>query len=124
MLEALALAVAEPQYDLRQPMHVEEPERWRKRVAQREIAYHVLIAIDTWQTMECQRRPNCYEMNPILGKHPSDKEIIGYMALSSASHYAVTRILMKVKPELVDEWQWLSIGFQGGVVAANLRWQL
>lgn len=52
---------------------------------------------DWQQTREIKNHPNMYEMNPALGKHPSDAKIDGYFALS-------TILLFRLVAKLSEPW--------------------
>ncbi len=60
----------------------------------------------------------CYrELNPLLGNAPHNGRINEYMLGTALAHAAISAIL----PETWRaRWQWLSISFEGAVVAHNL----
>lgn len=47
------------------------------------IAILVLLFVDFRQTIDIKNHPGMYEINPILGKHPSDTKITIYFIISS-----------------------------------------
>ena len=51
--------------------------KWDKALGAFYLAGHTADALTTERALD---NPNNYEMNPILGKHPSDTEIAVYMA--------------------------------------------
>ena len=52
------------------------------------VGMNVAKAADAWTTIEGLNHDGVYETNIILGKHPSDGEVVGYMILTSLlSHY-------------------------------------
>lgn len=92
---------------------------WRTDDTQREIAYMVLHAMDWAQTRNIARNPDkWYENNIILGKHPSTDRVDAYFALTGVLHYAVSEAL---PVEYRSAWQYVSIGFEAGVVGRNLE---
>lgn len=49
------------------------------------IAAEVLIAVDFLQSLDIKRHHKMYELNPLMGAHPSDARYIGtWIGLSSA----------------------------------------
>jgi len=90
----------------------------------REIAYQVLNAVDTAETIDCLNQDVCHEANPLLGRNPSPGKLIAVKAGTGVAHYAVARFLRYRDPEAARLFQFLTIAIQGGVVAANLRFAL
>ena len=116
---------------------------WSKQDIYREATYDGLTLIDTLQThvIAASCRDNrvpmfphqgptfvnsgtervtgpCYhELNPLLGNAPHNGRINEYMLGTALAHAAISAIL----PETWRaRWQWLSISFEGAVVAHNL----
>lgn len=89
--------------------------------ANREIAFQVLNAADAAQTCDFLARGKAYELNPILGKHPSCAKVVTFKVTGGAAHYLLVREIEKRDPKLAKIVQIITIGIQGGVVAANLR---
>ena len=63
-----------------------------------EITWQSLHAIDTHQTLEIARNPDCFrEADPLtralVGSHPSEAEAAAVMVAYSLGHYAVSRWL-------------------------------
>lgn len=50
----------------------------------------LLLMADCIQTLGIKNNPNLYEVNVLLGKHPSDVKIITYFTLCVASLLGVT----------------------------------
>lgn len=92
---------------------------WDKADYYREAGWQVLHVVDWGQTLEIARNPDRYwEMNPIMGKHPSVGNVNFYMGLSSIAHAAVSVLLPeKIRPY----WQWISIGVSGACVINNFN---
>lgn len=86
-----------------------------------EMVYLGLSAVDAIQTIDCLNRNVCYEINPIYGRNPSTEKVIGIKVVSGIIHYLIIGELYKMDPKLTRTIQYISIGLQGGVVAANLR---
>lgn len=57
------------------------------------VAFNVIQTIDMLQTFEIVDNPAYYETNPILGKHPSKEQVLGYFVLRGIGHYHVTKII-------------------------------
>lgn len=85
------------------------------------MVFLTLSAIDAIQTIDCLNRNVCYEANPIYGRRPSTEKIIGIKVIGGVLHYLLIQELYKRDPKLTRTVQYISIGIQGSVVAANLR---
>ena len=90
----------------------------------REIAYQALNAIDAVQTCRALHTGRGVELNPILGRRPSCGAVVGYKAAGGVVHYVLVKALNDQDPHAAKVLQIFSIVFQGGVVAANLRFVL
>ncbi len=101
------------------PSKVSEP-TW-KEIKKMEIIFQSLNAIDAVQTIDCLNREICYEVNPLLGKYPSTEKIIAIKATSGIIHYIITKELYKRNPKSARIFQYVTIGIQGSVVVANMR---
>jgi hypothetical protein len=55
-------------------------------------------------------------MNPILGKHPTQKATLGYFVASAVGHAAITYILPQ---EYKTKWLYATAGFEVAVVGRN-----
>ena len=86
-----------------------------------EVAFQVLNAADAVQTCDFLARGRAYELNPILGRHPSCATVIGFKIAAGGVHYLLVREIAKTDPKLAKIVQIVTIAVQGGVVAANLR---
>jgi hypothetical protein len=75
---------------------------WSAGDTQRELAYQEVEASDWQQTQYI---------------HPSADKIDAYFFICGALHYAISRSL---PAEYRSAWQYISIGFEGAVVAHNL----
>jgi hypothetical protein len=90
-----------------------------------EIGYQALHAVDTMQTLDFKKR-GWIENNPLLGRHPSDSEIIAYMAAESVSHMLITKTLAERHAPmwLQRMWHYLSISWNGALVIGNAHHSL
>ena len=75
---------------------------WSKLEIGYGIASCFATGTDAYTTMRMLDNPDNHERNPILGKHPSDAEIIIYMASS--------QILALTVAHFVPEWRKLILG--------------
>jgi len=92
---------------------------WTKEDTMREVVWGIIHVIDWGQTLEIARQPNrYYEMNPILGKHPSVGNVNLYMATSLIVHPMISYFLPK---KYRKAWQYISIGISGGCVINNFN---
>ena len=57
------------------------------------IAFNILQTIDMLQTLEIANNDNYYEKNKILGKHPSESQVITYFIARGFAHYHVTKMI-------------------------------
>jgi hypothetical protein len=90
---------------------------WSAGDTQRELAYQEVEASDWQQTHYIATTPGHQESNTLLGIHPSADKIDAYFFICGALHYAISRSL---PAEYRSAWQYISIGFEGAVVAHNL----
>jgi hypothetical protein len=91
-----------------------------------EAAWLTLHTVDYGQTLSIAKNPGrYYEKNLILGRHPSEDEVHGYMIGTALLHPVITYLL----PRKVDVlgvsvpvrfmWQSVSIGVSGTCVVSN-----
>ena len=57
------------------------------------IAFNILQTIDMLQTLEIANNDDYYEKNKILGKHPSEAQVITYFISRGFAHYHVTKMI-------------------------------
>ena len=57
------------------------------------VLFNVLQGIDMLQTLEIANNDKYYEKNPILGKHPSEAEVVTYFIARGLVHYQATRMI-------------------------------
>ena len=57
------------------------------------IVFNILQTIDMLQTLEIANNDNYYEKNKILGKHPSEAQVITYFISRGFAHYHVTKMI-------------------------------
>ena len=57
------------------------------------VLFNVLQGIDMLQTLEIANNDAYYETNPILGKHPSEAEVVTYFIARGLVHYQATRMI-------------------------------
>lgn len=99
---------------------------WGETGAQRtalkwEVAYLGLSAIDTVQTIDCLRRHECEEANPLFGKHPKPAKLIAAKLAFGAAHFALFDHLRDRDSHAALRFVQGSVLIQGGVVALNAR---
>jgi len=104
-------------------------EEWTTADTVRESAYVLLHIADWNQTREIARNPQQYwEVNPVLGKHPSIKRVDSYMAFSALAHigisYAIAPLCDAIgaSPRKCREgFQYLTLGGKASLVYHNNR---
>jgi hypothetical protein len=75
------------------------------------------LLIDMGQTLHIADNPNkYYEMNPLLGKHPSKEQVVGYFMGGIVAH---TLIAMALPQDYRRVWQCVWIGIEGAVIYNN-----
>ena len=57
------------------------------------VVFNVLQGIDMLQTLEIANNDNYYEKNKIMGKHPSEAQVITYFIARGLAHYHATRMI-------------------------------
>ena len=101
------------------PAHASDPD-WDE-IKRLEIMFQSLSAIDAAQTIHCLNQNTCYEKNPLYGRNPSPELLIGAKLTTGAAHFFITKWMFKEDPQAARLFQHLSIGIQGAVVGANMR---
>ena len=76
----------------------------------------LLLVVDARQTSWAMDRPGYRETNPLLGSHPSRRQINEHMAIAAALHGLVSLALPDVYRR---QWQWGTLVVEGFVVAHN-----
>ena len=73
-----------------------DKDEWTKSNTKLEATYFMLHIIDWRQTRYIAKNPdNFYEINPILGEHPSVEEVDRFAALSMLGHVTISYLLPK-----------------------------
>jgi hypothetical protein len=57
------------------------------------VLFNVLQTIDMLQTLEIANNDDYYEKNKILGKHPSEAQVVTYFIARGLAHYHLTHIV-------------------------------
>ena len=57
------------------------------------LVFNVLQSVDMLQTLEIANNDAFYEKNKILGKHPSESQVITYFIARGFAHYHVTKMI-------------------------------
>lgn len=90
---------------------------WTDKDTAWQAAYLILHAADWGQTLYIAKHPNEYwEVNPLLGEHPSVRRVNTYMATSAIVHTAIAYTL---PPVWRRRWQAVTVGIKAGVVGYN-----
>lgn len=92
-------------------------ENWTKTDTAYQGVVITALAVDMAQTLYISNNPNeYYEMNPLLGKHPSNDKVIGYFLSGMVAH---TIGAMALPPTYRRIWQCVFIGVEGLVIGHN-----
>jgi hypothetical protein len=89
---------------------------WTPKQRAAEISFGVLLAADCLQTLDIRHHPGMYETNPVMGRHPSDLETVGYFAAAGLLQFWLTDSLPPWGRNLTLG---VSNGLEAGVVAHN-----
>lgn len=73
-----------------------DPRPWTKEEKQAAVYFTVGHLLDAYTTEKFLENPRLYEMNPILGKRPNDKEIVIYFAVTEIGALTIAHF-----------WPWL-----------------
>ena len=93
-------------------------DKWSKRDKNLELTYQALKFIDWRQTRYIAKNSDkYYEMNPILGKHPSVDKVDAYFIGTAILHPIITHFLPK---EYRPWWQGITITLSGACVINNV----
>ena len=57
------------------------------------VLFNVLQTVDMLQTLEIANNDDYYEKNKILGKHPSEAQVVTYFIARGLAHYHLTNIV-------------------------------
>lgn len=57
------------------------------------VIFNVLQGIDMLQTLEIANNDDYYEKNPILGKHPSEAQVVTYFIARGFAHFHLTKMI-------------------------------
>jgi hypothetical protein len=101
---------------------------WTTADTAREAVYLGLHVADWGQTLQVAKHPDKYsEGNSLLGKKPSRSTVNRYFLLTGLGHVGVSYLLPR-KAETFgiewaprEAWQYVTIGFEAGVVASNFQ---
>lgn len=93
-------------------------QKWDKKDVALEATWQVIHLLDWGTTLDITRKPErYYEINPILGRHPSRDTVNLYMFGGALLHLGVTHIL---PPKYRPYFQGITIGMSGICVLNNL----
>lgn len=95
-------------------------DKWTWENTALEITLVGFALCDDAQTMRFLRQGTGYEMNPILGKHPSQTRLFVTSAVGLAAHAAITYYLVKSDHKILAYiWQGVWIGIEWEAVEWN-----
>lgn len=88
-----------------------------------EVTYQALHVVDTIQTLRIRKTPGTFETNLILGKRPTDAEVIAYMAAEAVAHAYITKAMADrgAPMWLQRAWHYASVTWNGRLVIYNHR---
>ena len=62
------------------------------------ITSTLATAADAYTTTRFLDNPNNYEMNPVLGKHPSNAEVVSYLAFTQLVTLGIAHLWPEARP--------------------------
>ena len=90
---------------------------WDSKDTYYQSAVITALAADMAQTLHISKNPNkYYEINPLLGKHPSQDKVIGYFVGGMIAH---TAIAMALPTDYRRIWQCVWIGVESLAIYHN-----
>lgn len=90
---------------------------WKDTDTEWQAAYLLLHAVDWGQTRSIAKNPDdYYEVNPLIGRHPSLKRVDRYMAVSAVAHTAIAYVL---PPQWRRHFQRVTLSVKAGLVDQN-----
>jgi len=89
---------------------------WTKQDTITESVFLSTLAVDAMQTIDIKNHPGMYETNPILGRHPSDDQVIAYFITTGYLHYQIAKHLDSKYRKI---WQYMWISVEVGVINHN-----
>ncbi len=99
------------------PVNTQAADKWTKQGLTLQGVYYLFKFIDWRQTRYGAKNPYWYEVNPILGKHPSVSAVDRYFFITTVLHTAITHYL----PQRYRVWwQGITIAGSAGCVGWNL----
>ena len=90
--------------------------QWTKQNTGLETAYQITHFLDYLQTSEIVRNDKYYELNPVLGKYPSQVSVNEWFATMSVAHYSISCYL---PANYRKSWQGITLLMQGLLVFSN-----
>lgn len=85
-----------------------------------EYVFQALHAADMAQTIYSRDHlDNFVEVNPILGRNPSNEKIATFFVVTGLLHAATTLYFMDHYPQQVKRWEHMSIGIKGAALVWN-----
>ncbi len=87
---------------------------------QYQLTWTAVHVVDAAQTMEIAKNPDQYEEhNVLLGKHPSEGAVVGFMVFGAIAHWGIARYALEGKQR--RRFQRLTIGFSSANAVNNYR---
>jgi hypothetical protein len=97
---------------------------WSERDKYLEATYLTLHVVDWLQTKDIAARQGYYEMNPILGRHPSQSMVDLYFIGTGLAHVGLIHVLPKeYRPWVQGGTIALEIGCIGHNYSAGVKWR-
>ena len=80
------------------------------------LAFNTLQFVDMLQTLEIANNDAYYEKNKIMGKHPSEAQVVTYFVARGLAHYHVTKMIPKIYRGI---WHTYNIVYNYNVIKDN-----
>lgn len=80
------------------------------------VLFNVLQGIDMLQTLEIANNDDYYEKNKILGKHPSEAQVVTYFIARGIAHFHATKMIPEKYRSL---WHGYNVVYNYDVIRDN-----
>ena len=80
------------------------------------VAFNILQGIDMLQTLEIANNDNYYEKNKIMGKHPSEAQVVTYFIARGLAHYQATKMIPQ---KYMSIWHTYNIVYNYNIIKDN-----
>jgi hypothetical protein len=105
--------------------------KWSTLMKGEEATWQVLNVVDMLQTLDIKNHKNlqectfseCMGSANVIGRHPNDAKVVGWMLVNAGAHFAVSNYLVNADAPkwLQQTWQVMTITGKASVVDSNFH---